>query len=133
MFFSFLSYGQLSDILVNNEIGLSKEQILQMKKKGDIYPDTLNGVNYDVIKSSSGKILERFYLTNVENKNDTQHCFHYRAILVTTFFPYEKVKDILDVNFKKQRNHWIQTKKTYTIIWTAQLKEYLITLDAHKQ
>lgn len=131
---SFLSFGQLSDLMKNNGIGQSKEEICKIRKNCDAYPDTLNGVAYDVIKSSSGKVFERFFLTNIENKKDTQYCFHYRMTLVVTFFPYEKVENILDVTFKRQKNQkWLQEKDTNYIIWTLEQKDYLLILNAHKQ
>lgn len=134
LFSSILSFGQLTDNMINNGIGQSKGEVLKLRKTVEIYPDTLNGVAYETIKSASGKVLERFFLTNIENKKDTQYCFHYRMTLVTTWFPYDKIENLLDITFKRQKNQkWLQEKDTITIIWTLQQKDYLLILNAHKQ
>jgi len=132
---SFLSYSQISELMKNNGIGLTKEQIAKSRNYPcDLYPDTLNGVEYNVLKCSSSRVLERFFLSNIENKKDTQICFYYRMTLVTGFFPVEKVENVLDVTFKRQKNHqWLQKKDSIDIIWTIQQKDYLLILNAQKQ
>lgn len=130
---SFLSFGQLSDLMKNNGIGSSKDEVLKLRKTTEIYSDTLGDKNYETIKSSSGKVLERFFLTNTENKKDTQYCFHYRMTLVTTWFPYDKVETILDNIFKRQKNQWLQKKDSLNIIWTLQQNGYLLLINARKQ
>lgn len=134
LFSSILSYSQvsISDLMINNGIGQTKDQIYQMRKNYDVYTDTLNNKSYDVIRCG-GKALERFFLTNIENKKDTQYCFHYRMIVVTGTFSIEKLEKILNANFKKSKKSWLQSKDNIQIIWTLEQKDYLLILNASKQ